>query len=50
MVKFSQDGKQFDVDENIDFDELDAEALVNNSIIIEDEQESLIPNGTPQNA
>ena len=38
MVKFSQDCKQFDVDENIDFDELDAEALVNNSIIIEDEQ------------
>ena len=50
MVKFSQDCKQFHVDENIAFDELDAEALVNNSIIIEDEQESLIPNVTPQNA
>ena len=50
MVKFSQDCKQFDGDENIDFDELDDEALINNSIIIEDEQEPLIPNGRPQNA
>ena len=45
-VKFSQDCKQFDGDENFDFDKLDAEALVNNSIIIEDEQESPIPKGT----
>ena len=49
-VKFSQDCKQFDGDENFDFDKLDAEALVNNSIIIEDEQVSPIPKGTLTNA